>query len=202
MQMKVETCSKCKASDGYIHRSGSVFSGGYGSAKYDTTQLAITDPDGLAGIDILCDGCTSELEEQGKLHAYMSVLCDVEDRRLPSAVYEVIFEHKALSVGKTIAMTKAGQILKGTTSSMEEVEDLRAELVYDPSNTTSFRTTQVMFAEETMRVAKTHVLAALVSGVDPDHDHIREAARRQAARREANVTMIEHMLEELSSDLN
>ena len=200
--MKKNTCSKCKTSVGYIYRSGSVFCGGYGSTSHDTTRLAITDTEALADIEILCDGCATDLEDQGKLHAYMSTLCDVPDRRLPAAAYEVIFEHHACSALETIGMKKAGQILKGSTTSMEDVETLRGELEYDPSNTTNFRTGQVMFAEETMRVAKTHVLAALALGLDPDHGHIKEAARRYAERLEAMVVMIDEVFDALSAEIN
>lgn len=199
--MKECPCTTCSSTQAYVYRSGSVMCGGYGSAQYDTTWLAITGDDLLEKIEALCDGCTKELEEQGKLFAYMSTLGDVEPKRLPAEAYEAIFAHQALAVMRTIETKVAGQILRGSRPSMDEVETLRSELEYDPSKTTAFRTSQVMYAEETLRVAKAHILAAYALGVEVDRDHIESAAKRYGERLTSTLECLDKMFEQMSSEL-
>ena len=176
--MNERPCGLCGDADAWVYRTGPVLEGGYGSVSYDTTRLILTDEGRLGDADRLCDACTAGLEREGAAHAYLTAFGETPTQPMTPAAYAAIFIHHAQVTLKTLLRHGSDLVRTGSEVSIDQIEALRAELENDPSRARSFRVGQVNFAQETIRVARAHVLAATALGADLDEASIREAADR------------------------
>ena len=191
-------CGVCGDADAWVYRSGAVLQGGYGSTRYDTTHLILTDGEGaLPGLERICDACVAGLEGDGVAHAYLTALGDTPKQAMPPAAYAAIFAHHARITLEALRRHGAGLSRSGSEPPLDRIEALRADLEHDPSRTRSFRVGQLNFSPETIRVARAHVLAAVALGANLDGGMIDDAARRYGEAIVKNVSLLEGLLDEL-----
>jgi len=196
--MEERPCGVCGDMDAWVYRSGAVLHGGYGSTKYDTTHLILTEGEGgLPGVERICDACVNGLERDGAAYAYLTAIGDTPAQAMPPAAYAAIFAQYARITLEALKQHGAGPVRTGSEPSMDRIEALRAELEQDPSRTRSFRVGQLNFAPETIRVARAHVLAAAALGANLNEGMIDEAARRYGDAIGRKVTLLEGMIEAL-----
>lgn len=200
--MNEEPCGLCGNADAWVYRTGPVLEGGYGSTSHDTTRLILTDEDRLDGVNRLCDACTTGLEREGVAHAYLTAIGDAPTQAMPPAAYAGIFAYHARSVLETFRSHGVDPVRTGSEVSINQIEAMRAELEHDPSRARSFRVGQVNFAQETIRVARAHVLAAIALGAELDEVSIREAADRYGEAVRRNVTLLGEMIDLLTAQVS
>jgi hypothetical protein len=196
--MEKRTCGLCGNADAWVYRSGAVLHGGYGSTRYDTTHLILTEGEGgLPGVERVCDACVNGLERDGAAHAYHTAIGETPAQAMPPAAYSAIFARYARITLEALKQHGAGPFRTGSEPSLDRIEALRADLEQDPSWTRSFRVGQLNFAPETIRVARAHVLAAVALGANLDEGMIDEAARRYGDAIGRAVTLMEELLDNL-----
>jgi len=191
-------CGVCGDVDAWVYRSGAVLHGGYGSTRYDTTHLILTDGEGaLPGLERICDTCVAGLEEDGKAYPYLMGFGEKPKAAIPPAAYAAIFAHHARITLEALRRHGAGPGRAGSEPPLDRIEALRADLEHDPSRTRSFRVGQLNFAPETIRVARAHVLASVALGANLDGGRIDDAARRYGEAIVENVSLLEGLLDDL-----
>jgi hypothetical protein len=195
--MEKRPCGLCGDADAWVYRSGPVLEGGYGSCSHDTTRLILTDEGRLAGVDRLCDACTAGLERDGAAHAYLTAIGDAPTQAMPPAAYAGIFACHARNALETLRRHGADPVRNGRQITPDQVEALRADLEEDPSRARSFQVGQMNFAAETVRVARTHVLAATALGADLDEGAIALAADRYGEAVCRSVALLREMIDSL-----
>ncbi len=199
--MEKRPCGLCADTHAWVYRTGPVLEGGYGSVSYDTTRLILTDEGRLGDADRLCDACTAVLERDGAAHPYLTALGEAPKQAMPPTAYAEIFAHHARSTFDTLRRNGVVPVRTGPPIPLDQVDALRAELELDPSRARSFRVGQVNFAQETVRVARAHVLSATALGADLDEASIREAADRYGEAVGKSVALLGEMMDALMKQI-